>query len=40
MVFRVEQAHARQVMVNLWQREMITAVYDPRWLPCHTPHGP
>lgn len=40
MVFRVEQAHARQVMVNLWQREMINAVYDPRWLTCHTPHGP
>ena len=40
MVFRVDKAHARQVMINLWQREMITAVYDPRWLTCHTPHGP
>jgi cation transport protein ChaC len=40
MVFRVDKAHARQVMINLWQREMITAVYDPRWLECHTPHGP
>ena len=40
MVFRVDKAHARQVMINLWQREMITAVYDPRWLACHTPHGP
>lgn len=39
MVFRVEQAHARQVMVNLWQREMPTGVYDPRWLPCMTPLG-
>ena len=39
MVFRVEQAHARQVMVNLWQREMPTGVYDPRWLPCLTPLG-
>ena len=39
MVFRVEQHHAHQVMVNLWQREMPTGVYDPRWLPCHTPQG-
>lgn len=39
MVFRVEQRHAQQVMVNLWQREMPTGVYDPRWLPCHTPQG-
>lgn len=40
MVFRVDKVHARQVMINLWQREMVTAVYDPRWLVCHTPHGP
>lgn len=40
MVFRVGKAHARQVLINLWQREMPTAVYDPRWLTCHTPHGP
>ena len=40
MVFRVEQAHARQVMVNLWQREMVLGVYDPRWLGCRTPAGP
>lgn len=40
MVFRVDQAHARQVMINLWQREMALGVYDPRWLTCHTPQGP
>ncbi len=40
MVFRVQPSHARQVMINLWQREMITGVYDPRWLMCHTPNGP
>lgn len=40
MVFRIDQAHARQVLINLWQREMPTAVYDPRWLTCHTPQGP
>jgi cation transport protein ChaC len=39
MVFRVDKAHARQVLINLWQREMMTGVYDPRWLPCHTPQG-
>lgn len=40
MVFRVKQEHARQVLINLWQREMPTAVYDPRWLTCQTPDGP
>ena len=40
MVFRVAQAQARQVMVDLWEREMPGAVYDPRWLPCQTPQGP
>lgn len=39
MVFRVEHSHARQVMVNLWQREMVLGVYDPRWLNCRTPQG-
>ena len=33
MVFRVAQAQARQVMTDLWEREMPGAVYDPRWLP-------
>ena len=27
-------------MRKLWQREMPNAVYDPRWLTCHTPQGP
>ena len=40
MVFRVEQEHARQVLINLWQREMAMAVYDPRWLSCQTSEGP
>ncbi|MBS0468476.1 MAG: gamma-glutamylcyclotransferase [Proteobacteria bacterium] len=39
MVFRVPREHARQVMVNLWQREMALGVYDPRWLPSQTPQG-
>ena len=37
--FRVERAHAPQVMTNLWQREMVLGVYDPRWLPSRTPQG-
>lgn len=40
MVFRVPQAHVRQVMPGLWQREMVLGVYDPRWLDCRTPAGP
>lgn len=40
MVFRVDKQHAREVMTTLWQREMVMAVYDPRWLRCHTNHGP
>lgn len=39
MVFRVEREHARQVLINLWQREMVLGVYDPRWLGCQTPQG-
>ena len=40
MVFRVAQAQADQVMIDLWEREMPGAVYDPRWLPCQTTLGP
>ena len=40
MVFRIHKSQARPIMANLWQREMITGVYDPRWLTCHTPQGP
>ncbi|WP_404299419.1 gamma-glutamylcyclotransferase [Alicycliphilus denitrificans] len=39
MVFRVPQGDARQVLLNLWQREMVLGVYDPRWLACQTPEG-
>lgn len=39
MVFRVPQAHGRQVMINLWPREMAGADYDPRWLNCQTLQG-
>lgn len=40
MVFRVRQAQVREVLHTLWEREMPTGVYDPRWLRCETPHGP
>jgi glutathione-specific gamma-glutamylcyclotransferase len=40
MVFRIPKASAPEVLVRLWAREMVTGVYDPRWLTCHTPHGP
>lgn len=38
-VFRVEKRHAAGVMAALWEREMVTGVYDPKWLPCRTAHG-
>ncbi len=40
MVFRIARQEARDALVRLWAREMITAVYDPRWLACHTAQGP
>lgn len=39
MVYRVPRRHAEGVLDILWAREMPTGVYDPRWLPCSTPHG-
>ena len=38
-VFRVPRSAAADVLAQLWQREMPTGVYDPRWLACRTPHG-
>lgn len=40
MVFRIPKHEGREVLTRLWGREMVTAVYDPRWLACHTTHGP
>lgn len=36
---RVPQRDAEAVMHRLWEREMVTGVYDPRWLHCRTGHG-
>lgn len=40
MVFRIPQGEAQATLERLWKREMVTAVYDPKWLTCHTTHGP
>ncbi len=40
MVFRIPKASGAEVLARLWKREMGMAVYDPKWLSCHTAHGP
>jgi glutathione-specific gamma-glutamylcyclotransferase len=35
-VYRVPRAQAADALEALWQREMPTGVYDPRWLQCRT----
>ena len=39
LVYRVPRQRADAVFDTLWAREMPSAVYEPRWLPCATPHG-
>lgn len=39
VVYRVPRGEAPAVLEQLWAREMVTGVYDPRWLPCRTSHG-
>jgi len=39
MVFRVPRHEVQEVLAKLWQREMVTGVYDPKWLHCRTPQG-
>ena len=39
MAFRVPQPQGEQVLRQLWPREMVTGVYDPRWLQCRTENG-
>jgi glutathione-specific gamma-glutamylcyclotransferase len=38
-VYCVPRAQAANALEALWQREMPTGVYDPRWLACATPKG-
>lgn len=40
VAFRVRRHEAADVLATLWLREMVTGVYDPRWLHCRTPQGP
>lgn len=40
MAFRVRRQEVTDVLAILWEREMVTGVYDPRWLHCRTPLGP
>lgn len=38
-VYRLPAQHAAAELQRLWQREMPTGLYTPRWLPCRTPQG-
>ncbi len=37
--FRVPAAQAQQVLTQVWQREMVSDVYTPRWVTCRTAAG-
>jgi cation transport protein ChaC len=39
VAYRVPASRARQEMHRLWEREMVTGVYDPRLLRARTPSG-
>jgi len=39
MAYRVDPRSAEAELAQLWEREMPTGVYDPKWLPCRTPQG-
>ncbi len=39
VVFRIPASAGLETLGQLWLREMMTGVYDPRWLPCTTPGG-
>ncbi len=39
MAYRIEQSRAAAELTRLWEREMPTGVYDPKWLSCSTTQG-
>ena len=39
VVLRVPRKEASEVLQQIWQREMFSGIYDPRWLNCATSHG-
>jgi glutathione-specific gamma-glutamylcyclotransferase len=40
MAFRIPHSRVHAELERLWLREMPSGVYDPKWLPCRTTHGP
>ena len=40
VAYRIHRDRADEALERLWQREMPTGVYDPRWLPCLPDQGP
>jgi cation transport protein ChaC len=40
VTYRVPRAAAATALHLLWQREMPSGVYDPKWLSCQTVQGP
>ena len=40
LAFRIARDRADEELTRLWAREMLNAVYDPRWLHCETSRGP
>jgi glutathione-specific gamma-glutamylcyclotransferase len=38
--YRIEQERVETELRRLWDREMPSGVYDPKWLACRTPQGP
>jgi cation transport protein ChaC len=39
MLYQVDASQAQETLARIWQREMITGVYEPRWLACRTAQG-
>jgi cation transport protein ChaC len=39
VAFRIPQASVAAILPGLWEREMPTGVYDPKWLRCRTSGG-
>ncbi|RZI98747.1 MAG: gamma-glutamylcyclotransferase, partial [Haliea sp.] len=39
VAFRIPEAEVEGVFPALWAREMVTSVYDPRWVRCRTSAG-
>ncbi|MEN9417492.1 MAG: hypothetical protein RI988_1112 [Pseudomonadota bacterium] len=40
VVYRLHREQRDEALQRLWAREMVTGVYDPRFVPAHTPGGP